>query len=79
LFVSAEVSAIKELNLDNPRLARMRDEDRLIVSEPLADLPGVWAEIPEATVMIVQPGPDEARPFEPRYEPAAGNGAALPA
>ena len=79
LFVSAEVSAIKALNLDNPNLARLRDEDRLIVSEPLADLPGVWAEIPESTVMIVQPGADESRSFEPRYEPAAGNGAALPA
>ena len=54
---------------------RLRDEDRVIVSEPLADLPGVWAEIPESTVMVVQPGPDESRPFEPRYEPAAGNGA----
>ena len=29
--------------------------------------------------MIIQPGPDESRPFEPRYEPAARNGAVLPA
>jgi predicted glutamine amidotransferase len=79
LFVSAEVSAIQQLNIDNARLARLRDEDRVIVSEPLADLPGVWAEIPESTVMIIQPGPDESRPFEPRYEPAEGDGAALPA
>jgi hypothetical protein len=26
-------------------------------------------------VMLVQPGPDEQRPFRPHYEPAAGNGA----
>jgi predicted glutamine amidotransferase len=78
LFVSAEAEAIKQLNIDNPRLARLRDEDRLIVSEPLADLPGVWAEIPESTVMILQPGPDVSRPFEPRYEPVAGNGAGVP-
>ena len=77
LFVSAEVSAIQQLHIDNPRLAEMRDEDRLIVSEPLADLPGVWAEIPESTVMIIQPGRDESRPFEPRYELPAGNGAAI--
>ena len=76
LFVSAEVSAIHELYPENDRTALLRDEDRLIVSEPLVDLPGVWAEIPESTVMIIQPGPDESRPFEPRYEPAAGNGAA---
>ena len=79
LFVSAEASALKELYPDHEYADRMREEDRVIVSEPLGDLPGVWAEIPEATVMIIQPGPDESRPFEPRYEPAAGNGAALPA
>ena len=70
------MSAIHELYPENDRTALLRDEDRLIVSEPLVDLPGVWAEIPESTVMIIQPGPDESRPFEPRYEPAAGNGAA---
>jgi predicted glutamine amidotransferase len=75
LFVSAEAEAVKHLYPDNPRLSRLRDEDRVIVSEPLADLPGVWTEIPESTVVIVQPGPDEQRPFEPHYEPAAGNGA----
>ena len=79
LFVSAEVSAIEQLHIDNPRLAQLRDEDRVIVSEPLADLPGLWTEIPESTVMIIQPGPDESRPFEPRFEPAAGNGASVPA
>jgi predicted glutamine amidotransferase len=75
LFVSAEADAVKALYPDNPRLARLRDEDRLVVSEPLTDLAGLWNEIPESTVMIVQPGADEQRPFEPRYEPAAGNGA----
>ena len=75
LFVSAEASAVHELYPDNARLQRFRDEDRIIVSEPLADLPGAWLEIPESTVMIVQPGPDEQRPFRPHYEPAAGNGA----
>jgi hypothetical protein len=60
---------------DNSRLQRLRDEDRIVVSEPLADLAGVWHEIPESTVVIVQPGPDEQRPFRPHYEPAASNGA----
>ena len=35
------------------------------MSEPLADLPGVWQEIPESTVLVVQPGPDEQIAFEP--------------
>jgi predicted glutamine amidotransferase len=75
LFVSTEASDIKHLHPENPRLQRLRDEDRVIVSEPLADLTGVWHKLPESTVMVVQPGADEQRPFEPHYEPAAGNGA----
>jgi glutamine amidotransferase len=75
LFVSAEAAAVHALYPDHERLQRIRDEDRIVVSEPLADLPGVWHEIPESTVLLVQPGPDEQRPFQPRYEPAQGNGA----
>jgi glutamine amidotransferase len=75
LFVSAEAPAIRELHPENERLAGLADEDRVIVSEPIADLPGVWHEIPESTVMVVQPGADEERPFEPYLQPAAGNGA----
>ena len=30
---------------------------------------------PSATVLIVQPGPDEQHPFRPHYEPAQANGA----
>ena len=65
LFVSAEASAVHALYPENERLQRFRDEDRIVVSEPLADLEGVWHEIPESTVLIVQPGADEQRPFTP--------------
>jgi glutamine amidotransferase len=75
LFVSAEADAVHALYPENERLTRFRDEDRIVVSEPLADLEGVWHEIPESTVLIVQPGPDEQRPFRPHYDPAASNGA----
>jgi hypothetical protein len=37
-----------------------------VVSEPFADLPGVWHEIPESTALIVRPdGSDERRAFHP--------------
>ena len=75
LFVSAAASAVRELHPGNERLQSLRDEDRLVVSEPLADLEGVWHEIPESTVLVVQPGEDEQRPFRPHYEPAHSNGA----
>jgi hypothetical protein len=41
------------------------------VSEPLADLPGMWDEIPQSSALIVQPGSDERRPFRPRVERGA--------
>jgi predicted glutamine amidotransferase len=65
LFVSADANAVRRLHPDNPRLQQLRDEDRVVVSEPLSDLPGLWDEIPEASVLVVQPGEDELRPFRP--------------
>jgi predicted glutamine amidotransferase len=65
LFVSADASAIRRLHPENPRLQRLHDEDRVVVSEPVADLPGLWDEIPESSVLIVQAGADELRPFQP--------------
>jgi predicted glutamine amidotransferase len=73
LFVSNDASAIRRLHPENPRLQRLRDEDRVVVSEPISDLPGLWQEIPESTVLVVQPGPDEQHAFHPRFEPAAGS------
>ena len=48
LFASTEGGRCGDLYPDNPRFQRLTDEDRLIVSEPFSDLPGVWQEIPEA-------------------------------
>jgi glutamine amidotransferase len=75
LYASADAHTIRQLHPENPRLMRLRDEDRVVISEPMSDLPGLWHEIPEATVLVVQPGRDEQRPFSPRLEPAGGNGA----
>jgi predicted glutamine amidotransferase len=66
LYASADAHAVKQLHPENPRLQMLRDEDRLVVSEPLADLPGAWHEIPEATAVTVLPGGEhEQRPFRP--------------
>src|SRR4051812_35396358 len=51
LFASADAEAVRRLHPDNPRFKRLSPEDRLIVSEPFSDLPGVWREIPEATAV----------------------------
>jgi predicted glutamine amidotransferase len=72
LFASADAASIRELHPDDARLQRVRDEDRLVVSEPFSDLPGIWNEIPESTALIVQPGEDEQRPFRPQRAAATG-------
>jgi predicted glutamine amidotransferase len=74
LFMSHDAEDIRKLHPENPRLQRLRDEDRVVVSEPLADLTGVWHKIPESTVLVVQPGADAMLPFRPHYVPAGGNG-----
>ena len=66
LFASANVSAIRHLYPDNERFQRLTDDDRLIVSEPFSDLPGVWHEIPPSTAVTVQHGGvHEERAFRP--------------
>jgi predicted glutamine amidotransferase len=65
LYYSSTYETLKELYPDDPRLALFDEETRLVVSEPLGDLPGVWNAVPEASYGIVQPGQDELHRFEP--------------
>ena len=39
--------------------------DRVVVSEPVSDLPGAWREVPESTALIIQRGSDEEQAFHP--------------
>ena len=67
LFRSADAETLKQLHPENPRFAHLRDDDYVIVSEPFSDLPGVWHEIPEATVITLDgDGVDQAA-----FRPAA--------
>jgi predicted glutamine amidotransferase len=66
LFASADVDAVRRLYPDKPRFQRLSPDDRLIVSEPFSDLPGVWREIPQGTAVVVRRGGVlEERPFQP--------------
>ena len=66
LFYSTNVATLRELHPELPALAIVDDETRLIVSEPIRDLPGVWNEVPESHYGVVQQGQDELKPFTPR-------------
>ena len=65
LFVSEDPRSIRALYPDDERFSIFSDESRVIVSEPLGDLPGVWREVPAGTALIVGPGEDVAMPFSP--------------
>jgi glutamine amidotransferase len=66
LFASADAEAIRRLHPDNERFQRLTADDRLIVSEPFSDLPGVWQEIPQDMAVTVRGGVLEETPFRPR-------------
>ena len=47
-------------------LQEFSDDARLIVSEPLGDVAGVWNEVPESTWAVVGPDREELQPFQPK-------------
>ncbi|MFJ8662107.1 class II glutamine amidotransferase [Streptomyces sp. NPDC093795] len=65
LFYSSRVETLRRLHPDVTFLRDISEETRLIVSEPLGDLPGAWNEVPESTYGVVQPGADTLHPFAP--------------
>ena len=65
LYFSSSYDTLRALYPDAHELAEFTEETRLVVSEPLGDLPGVWNEVPESSWGVVQPGQDELHPFRP--------------
>jgi predicted glutamine amidotransferase len=66
LFFTTAVDTLRVMYPENPVLHMVSDESRLIVSEPLGDVAGVWNEVPESSYGVVQEGQDELRPFVPQ-------------
>jgi predicted glutamine amidotransferase len=72
LFASADAETVRRLHPENARFKRLKADDRVIVSEPFSDLPGVWHEIPEQTAVTVRAGGVlEQQPFRPQPPDAA--------
>ncbi len=65
LYFSTRIDELKALYPDSAELASLSDDTRVVVSEPLGDLPGAWNEVPESHVGLVQAGADELRSFTP--------------
>jgi len=65
LYFSTEVDALRKLHPEVEMLAQLGRETRLVVSEPLGNLPGAWNEIPESSAGVVRPGRDQLQEFVP--------------
>jgi glutamine amidotransferase len=65
LFFSTKIETLRHLYPENPVFASVDLASRLVVSEPLGDLPGAWNEVPESTYGVVDAGNDSLHPFSP--------------
>ncbi|MFC8278088.1 class II glutamine amidotransferase [Streptomyces sp. NPDC057271] len=66
LFYSSRAEAVRRLHPEIHYLSEISDETRIVVSEPLGDLPGVWNELPESSYTVIPSGPDtDYHPFVP--------------
>ena len=65
LFFTRDVRRLREQYPDREILHEVGDDARLVVSEPIGDLPGAWEEMPEATCAVIRAGEDRLLPFRP--------------
>jgi predicted glutamine amidotransferase len=65
LYYSTGVTTLRHLHPEVTMLQHLSAEARLVVSEPLGDLPGAWNEVPESMAGWIRPGDDEIVPFHP--------------
>jgi predicted glutamine amidotransferase len=53
LFISEDVESLRSLYPASERLAHFSAEARVVVSEPLVELPGMWREVSTSTAFVV--------------------------
>jgi glutamine amidotransferase len=63
LFHSADIGTLQEMYPDIERLQAFGKKARVIVSEPLNDLPGAFMEVPESTVSVMDDSGYSTEPF----------------
>lgn len=66
LFHSSRAETVRHSHPDLGYLHEISDDTRIMVSEPLGDLPGMWNELPEASCAVIPSGPEpDYLPFLP--------------
>ncbi len=63
LFHSVDMTTLQETYPDNERLRAFGAKARVVVSEPLSDLPGAFVEVDESTVTILDAEDFRTEPF----------------
>jgi glutamine amidotransferase len=67
LFYSTNIGQLRRMHPEVRAFGTLSDTARLIVSEPLRDIPGAWSEVPEAHWGVIHPdGQGESHTFTPR-------------
>ena len=69
LFFTRSVPLLRQRYPEREILREVSDDTRLVVSEPIGDLPGAWIEMPEASYAVVAKGPDQLLPFASKPPP----------
>ena len=65
LFYTRDVDTLRRLYPQSAVVWELSEDARLIVSEPIGDLPGAWEEVPESTCSVISAGHDDVIPFRP--------------
>ena len=66
LFYTTDVPTLRKLYPERQLFQDVSEDARLIVSEPLGDVAGVWNEVPESSWGAVGPGREEMHGFHPK-------------
>jgi predicted glutamine amidotransferase len=66
LFFTRDVRTLRRHHPDWQVLREVSDDTRLVVSEPIGDLPAAWVEMPEASYGVVGKQGDQLRSFAPK-------------
>lgn len=66
LHYSTDVESLRQLYPADERFAHFTDGARVVVSEPLTELPGLWHEVPAGSAVVIEKGGLDQLPFRPR-------------
>jgi predicted glutamine amidotransferase len=66
LFFTRDVPTLRKLYPDVEAVHELSDDARLVVSEPIGNLPGAWNEVPESSYGVIADGEDQLLPFAVR-------------